>query len=175
MLPRPPTSTLFPYTTLFRSFLPQREDPLDATVVELDALPDPDRAAPHDEHLPTRQFLRLPAGLVGRVEVWRLGLELASAGVDHLVDDPGPRATDRELGAARERGNRFVREPEPLRFRYAGRVLRGFPQRGLHPDQPADFLDEKRIPSRQGGDLLRREIPSHGLRVRELTRVGRFS
>src|SRR5947207_7515704 len=82
MLPRPPTSTLFPYTTLFRSFLPQREDPLDATVVELDALPDPDRAAPHDQHLPTRQFLRLPAGLVGRVEVWRLGLELASAGVE---------------------------------------------------------------------------------------------
>src|SRR5207247_8727127 len=84
--------------------LPQREDPLDATVVELDALPDPDRAAPHDQHLPTRQFLRLPAGLVGRVEVRRLGLELASAVVAHLVDYPEPRSTDREPGPAREPG-----------------------------------------------------------------------
>src|SRR3712207_8407611 len=53
MIRRPPRSTLFPYTTLFRSELAQRERRVHAAVVEFDSLADAVRPAAEDHDLAT--------------------------------------------------------------------------------------------------------------------------
>ena len=76
---------------------------LDGAVVELDPLPDPDRAAADDEGAGARRGRRLGrrAGRrVGRVEVRRLGRELRGAGVDHRVARREPELRARRRTAA---------------------------------------------------------------------------
>src|SRR5438552_12859881 len=47
MIRRPPRSTLFPYTTLFRSDEPARDDVEPVPLRPVDARDDPERAEPH--------------------------------------------------------------------------------------------------------------------------------
>ena len=63
---------------------------LHAAAIELDALPDPDRAAAEHDGLASRERQRLVLLLVRRVEVRRHRLELGGAGVHHLVHRPDP-------------------------------------------------------------------------------------
>src|SRR5439155_20119614 len=79
--------------------LAQRQGGVDAAVVELDALPDPVRAAAEDDDLPLRRRTGLVlARLVRRVEIGRVGLELGAAGVDGLVDRLAAAGADGVLG-----------------------------------------------------------------------------
>src|SRR5207247_1238953 len=63
-----------------------RLDAVDGGVVELDALPDADRAGSQYEDAGTIAARRLVLLLVAGVEVGGLRLELTGAGVHHLVD-----------------------------------------------------------------------------------------
>ena len=97
----------------------QRERGVDAAVVELDALPDPVRAAPEDHDRRTGARRDLVLVLVGAVVVRRARLELRRAGVDGLVGDRDARREPRLAHGVRvgvpERGELRVAEPEPLR------------------------------------------------------------
>ena len=105
---------------------PQRVGGLDRAVVELDPLPDPDRAAADDERGRPRHRRRLgrrPRRRVRRIEVGRLGGELRGARVDHRV---ARHEADGEAGRA-ERGTRRCRpaaarssSPNPARFASPG-------------------------------------------------------
>ena len=59
---------------------------MNCRVVELDALADPDRSAPHNQRLLPGEGDCFILRVVGAVEVRRLGFELGGAGIDHLVD-----------------------------------------------------------------------------------------
>src|SRR2546425_139865 len=76
------------------ALLPQREDALDAAIVELDALADPDGSTADNQDLASFQGRRLARRLVRRIEVWRPRLEFAAARVHHLVRDPRSTPTD---------------------------------------------------------------------------------
>ena len=138
------------------ALFPQCEDSLDTAVIELDALADPDGTAPDDQHLPTRELLRLTARLVRGIEVGRLGLELPSARVDHLVRDSRSTAPHGLLRAVGQGGERLIGEPEPLCLREDRLADPGSSESRLDSHEMSDLLDEERVPLRQGSDLLRR-------------------
>src|SRR5437667_2604325 len=157
------------------AFFPQREDPLDTAVIELDTLADPDGTAPDDQHLATRELLRLSARLVRGIEVGSLRLELPSAGVDHLVCDrwsTPPHRLFRQTGQGRDG---LIGEPEPFRIREAWGAGPGSFEVRLDLDEMSDLLDEERVPLRQGGDLLHRKAASEGLCNRKEAFVGGFA
>src|SRR5437870_12725341 len=156
------------------ALFPQRDDSLDTAIIELDALADPDGTAPDDQHLPTRELLRLTARLVRGIEVGRLGLELPSARVDHLVRDSRSTPPHGLLGAAGQGGERLVGEPEPLCLREERLADPGSTAARLDPHEMSDLLDEERVPLRQGSDLLRRYAAPHGLGNRKEALVGGF-
>src|SRR3712207_7254716 len=81
MIRRPPRSTLFPYTTLFRSILPQSLAPLDVRI-DRAAL---DRPRPHDRHLDGDLLERLRPRPAQRGHL-RTALDLEDAGRVGLLD-----------------------------------------------------------------------------------------
>ena len=99
--------------------LAQREAGVHAAVVELDALADPVRARPEDDHLVPGRRRHLARVLVGAVVVRRRGLELRGAGVDGLVGDldagqrGGPSRTSLSVDCPQV-GELTVTEAEPL-------------------------------------------------------------
>jgi hypothetical protein len=70
--------------------LAQRKGRVHTAVVELDALSDPVGPATQDHDLAAVGGLRLALVLIGRVQVGRMRLELARAGVHPLVDGTQP-------------------------------------------------------------------------------------
>src|SRR5207247_4473111 len=130
------------------ALLAEGEDALDATVVELDALANAHRAATYDQDLSARDPPRFSRRLVRRVVVRRLGLELPSARVDHLVRDPGPRPAAGFLRAGPERGDHLVRKAQPLRICHDRPRTTTTSEAGFEIDEGSALLEEERVPVR---------------------------
>src|SRR3712207_9353069 len=95
MIRRPPRSTLFPYTTLFRSGIPSRSNP---------------RKDPH--RCPARVFLGHRTHVSGG---WghRMGLDERDATFRHRSDVPEPD----EIGATTKQGERSEEHTSELQSR----------------------------------------------------------
>jgi len=118
-------------------------------VVELDALPDADRPRAEHEYLPLVADDRLVLVLVGRVEVGDVALELARAGVDHLVDreqsEFSAEFVDVGLPDAPEPRDELVREAHALGLPEVFCVPGMFPKHLLVLDDRADAVDEQEV------------------------------
>ncbi len=141
-----------------------REGGVARAVVELDPLADADGTAAQDQHLPIRGRLGLAARLVGRVEVGRVRLELAGAGVDAMVDrpdaEPLPRRAQLAFVGPHELGEASIGEADALRptqdlLRQRGEGVAFDPPLGV--GDLAHLAEEPRLDAGPRGDLLHRE------------------
>ena len=113
----------------------ERECGMTAAVVELDALPNPVRAAAENDHLRPGVRVRLAGRLVRAVQIGRKRLELGRARVHALVDRldvlADPPLANRRLG--RLHSERELRVAEPGALQASQRVARSDPRRLLLP------------------------------------------
>jgi hypothetical protein len=148
----------------------QRLRGLDAAVVELDTLADPDRPAAEHHHRVAIRHRPLVLGLDGRVVVRGGGGELGSTGVDALEGggEPKPRARLGDLrgGDAGQLGDPPVGERHPL-GRDQGVVVDTAAERLLDVDQGADAVDEPGGDGADAADVLDRAAPAERLHDRE--------
>ena len=118
-------------------------------VVELDALTDADRPGAQHQDAGAIRLHRLVLHLVGRVEVRGRGVELAGAGVDHLVDrlDTGLDSTVAYLigGPAPEVGNGRIGEAVALGDPESFRIIGAGPQPLLDLEDVGDLVEEEDV------------------------------
>ncbi|KAF5052967.1 hypothetical protein DSECCO2_403220 [anaerobic digester metagenome] len=149
-------------------------DGMDRAVIELDPLPDTDRARAQDQYLagPGRgQFRR---GLGRRVEVRRLCREFGRAGVDHLVGRVAEEGLERGGGHAGQLPELGDGEPvlpceKKVGLRGAGGVL----QPALQFHDVPDLLEEEGGDEGEARDLLDREALPEGVEEAAEPLIGR--
>ncbi len=137
---------------------------VDAGVVELDALADPDRTAPHDQSGGAVLRQRLILDFVGGIEVRGCCVELRSARVHHLVDGlDSPLATglpDLVRKPVTETAHHLVAESHSFGLAEERGGERFVEQSPFHLNNVHDPLEEPRVDARFAGDLRLVHVPS---------------
>ncbi len=102
-----------------------------AAIVELDALPDPVRAAAEHDDLVAIGRIRLALFLIGRIHVGRAGRELGRAGIHPLVyrthSERMAQMAHRSLVRVEQFSHPRIGEAESLEFAHARLVQRSQP------------------------------------------------